>query len=156
MNVPRRAVQSRQTIMSTVYEVRTAWRRTRGEHHLLRNGVAREPIFRFAYSILIIPMSQSQPQSQSQSQSQSQAQQAVIDFLDYRAPGSRPGDIHELERWWVDRQVALEQAGYMLRSRYRPGWKPSWAGTKKFYFYCEDGQSVGVSVTILLPIYSCL
>jgi len=89
--------------------------------------------------------------SQSQSRPLSQAQQAVIDFLDYRPPGWRPGDIDELERWWVDRQVALERAGYMLRSRYRPGWNPSWAGTKTFYLDCEDGQSVGVSVTFLPP-----
>jgi hypothetical protein len=87
--------------------------------------------------------------SQSQSQPLSQAQQAVIDFLDYRPPGWQPGGIDELEKWWVDRQVALERAGCMLRSRYRPGWIPSWAGTKTFYLDCEDGQSVGVSVTFL-------
>ena len=73
------------------------------------------------------------------------SRQAVIDFLETRAPGSQPGDIDEVERWWVDRQVALEQAGYMLRSRYRPGWKPSWTDTKRFYLDCEDGQSVEVS-----------
>src|SRR5258708_708059 len=145
MNVPRRAVQSRQTIMSTVYEVRTAWRRTRRKHYLLHNEDAANPIS-VAYNILVIPM------PQSQSQPLSQAQQAVIDFLDYRPPGSRPGDIDELERWWADRQVALERAGYMLRSRYRPGWNPSWAGTKIFYLHCEDGRSVGVSVTFLLPL----
>ena len=89
----------------------------------------------------IIPMSQSL--------SQPLSQQAVIDFLDN--PGSRPGEIDNLERWWVDRQVALERAGYMLRSRYRPGWNPSWAGTKAFYFDCEDGRSVGVSVNFLPP-----
>ena len=81
----------------------------------------------------------------------SQAQQAVIDFLDYRPPGSRPGEIGELERWWVDRQVALDRAGYVLRSRYGPGWIPSWTGTKTFYLDCEDGRSVGVSVTFLPP-----
>jgi hypothetical protein len=73
------------------------------------------------------------------------SRQAVIDFLEYQAPGSQPGDIDGFENWWVDRQVALEQAGYMLRSRYRPGWKPSWTGTKRLYINCEDGQSVGVS-----------
>jgi hypothetical protein len=73
------------------------------------------------------------------------SQRVFIDFLDNETPGSQPGDIDELERWWVDRQVALEQAGYMLRSRYRPGWKPSWVGTKKYYLDFEDGQGVGVS-----------
>ena len=70
------------------------------------------------------------------------SRQAVIDLLDN---GSQPGEIDDLERWWVDRQVALEQAGYMLRPRYRAGWKPSWTDTKKFYLDCEDGQSIGVS-----------
>ena len=72
------------------------------------------------------------------------SRQAVIDFLESGSP-RQPGDIHDLERWWVDRQVALEQAGYMLRSRYRPGWRPSWTGTKKFYLNCEDGRGIGVS-----------
>ena len=82
------------------------------------------------------------------------SRQAVIDFLESGSP-SQPGGIYELEKWWVDRQVALEQAGYMLRSRYRPGWKPSWTGTKRFYLDCEDGQSIGVSDKFLffyLPI----
>ena len=69
----------------------------------------------------------------------------AIEWLGTRAPGERPGDIDDSEKWWVDRQVALEQAGYLLRSRYRPGWQPSWTNTKKFYLDCEDGQSVGVS-----------
>jgi len=73
-----------------------------------------------------------------------------IDFLDGPLPGS-PGDIGESEKWWVERQEALEQAGYLLRSRYRPDWKPSWAGTNKFYFDCEDAQRVRVSDYLLLP-----
>jgi hypothetical protein len=54
------------------------------------------------------------------------------------------GGINSIESWWVERQEALEQAGYMLRPRYRPGWKPSWEGTNKLSFRCEDGQSVTV------------
>jgi hypothetical protein len=50
------------------------------------------------------------------------------------------GAINAIEAWWVERQEALEPAGYMLRPRYRAGWKPSWEGTKKLYFRCEDGQ----------------
>lgn len=36
----------------------------------------------------------------------------------------------------------------MLRPRYRPGWKPSWAGTKKWWFWCEDGVSPRVSIAL--------
>jgi hypothetical protein len=88
------------------------------------------------------------------------SRQAVLDFLE-GDPGSQPGDIDDLERWWVDRQVALEQAGYMLRPRFRPGWRPSWTGTKKFYLDCEDGKSIGVSAKFPSPFsgandFSCV
>ncbi len=73
------------------------------------------------------------------------SQQQVIDFLDNQPPGRQPGDLDELEIWWVERQEALEAAGYMLRSRYRPGWIPSWRGTSKFYLDVEDGPSISVS-----------
>ncbi len=71
--------------------------------------------------------------------------QQVIDFLEDEPPGSQPGDLDEHETWWAERQEALEVAGYMLRSRYRPGWIPSWRGTDKFYLDVEDGQSTRVS-----------
>ena len=71
-----------------------------------------------------------------------------IPFLDDPIPGMQPGGIGENERWWVERQEALEQAGYMLRPRFRPGWQPSWTGTNKLYLRFEDGQSIGVSVDI--------
>ena len=82
------------------------------------------------------------------------SRQAFIDYLDSRAAGLQPGDISEHERWWADRQVALEQAGYMLRSRYRPDWKPSWTDTKKYYLSCEDGQGIGVSDNLSFPHFS--
>lgn len=41
------------------------------------------------------------------------------------------GDLDLVEAWWVERQEVLERADYMLRPRYHPGWKPSWAGTNK-------------------------
>jgi len=70
--------------------------------------------------------------------------QIYIPFLD--DPTSRePGDLSETEIWWVERQETLERAGYMLRPRFRPGWQPPWAGTDKFYYDFEDGQTVGVS-----------
>ena len=73
-------------------------------------------------------------------------QQPFIDFLDNQQPGRQPGDLDESETWWVERQEALEVAGYMLRPRYRPGWIPSWRGTGKFHLDVEDGRSVSVSV----------
>ncbi|KAH9054578.1 kinase-like domain-containing protein [Lactarius deliciosus] len=66
------------------------------------------------------------------------------DFLDN--PRGWHGEISGPETWWVERQVALEQAGYMLRPRYRPGWKPSWVGTNKDAFDSEDGQSHSLRV----------
>ena len=72
-----------------------------------------------------------------------------IPFLDDPIPGNQPGGIDGNEKWWVERQEALEQAGYMLRPRLRPGWQPSWTGTNIQYLDCEDGQSIGVSVDTL-------
>ena len=60
-------------------------------------------------------------------------------------PGRQPGGIGESEKWWVERQEALERAGYMLRSRYQPDWQPSWTGTGRPYPQFEDGQRVMVS-----------
>ena len=77
-----------------------------------------------------------------------------IPFLDDSIPGREPGSIGESEKWWVERQEALECAGYLLRSRYRPGWQPSWTGTGKFYLKFEDGQRVLVSLNTVL--FSCL
>jgi hypothetical protein len=76
----------------------------------------------------------------------SQRPDLYIDFLDDPIPGRKPGDLGEHEEWWVERQQALEQAGYMLRPRYRLGWKPSWVGTNKFYLDFEDGQPLIVSM----------
>jgi len=64
--------------------------------------------------------------------------------------GRELGDIDPVESWWVERQEALERAGYMLRPRYRPGWKPSWADTNEEYIDCEDGQQKRVS----MPMHS--
>jgi hypothetical protein len=71
------------------------------------------------------------------------ATQLLGEFFD-DSPRTEPGAIYPLEAWWVECQQALEQAGYMLRPRYRPGWKPSWAGTKKNYRQFEDGQVLRV------------
>lgn len=61
-----------------------------------------------------------------------------------RNPNGFLGEISPPETWWVERQQALERAGYMLRPRYRPGWKPSWVTTGKYYASVEDGQTLSV------------
>ena len=71
----------------------------------------------------------------------------LIELLLPRPRGLR-GEIADHEKWWADRQKALEQAGYMLRPRYLPGRKFSWAGTDKSYLDFEDGQPLRVSVII--------
>ena len=73
-----------------------------------------------------------------------------IPFLDDPTPGREPWDITETEGWWVERQEALEQAGYMLRPRFRPGWQPSWTGTNELFINFEDGWCLRVSVNVLL------
>ena len=75
-----------------------------------------------------------------------------IPFLDDPIPGSQPGGIGENERWWVERQEAFEQAGYVFRPRIRPGWQPSWTGTNKLFLDFEDGNSVKVSVYTFSPL----
>ena len=52
---------------------------------------------------------------------------------------------HPSEIFWSDHQPWLQERGYMLRPRLRPGWVPSWKGTRKFWWYCEDGRGSGVS-----------
>ncbi|EIM87928.1 uncharacterized protein STEHIDRAFT_155287 [Stereum hirsutum FP-91666 SS1] len=50
-----------------------------------------------------------------------------------------PGILSRHERVWRSRQNWLEERGYMLRSRYKPDWVPSWSGTGKWYNNCVDG-----------------
>jgi hypothetical protein len=73
------------------------------------------------------------------------------DWISNPLVGYKRGQLNELETWWVERQKALGLAGYMLRPRYHPDWKPSWTGTNKFFLECEDGQPLGVSVHTSLP-----
>jgi len=74
------------------------------------------------------------------------------DLLNVEAPRRRPdlqaGELTRLEEQWANRQATLEKAGYMLRQRYRPGWKPSWIGTSKFFMDVEDGQAQPVPVSV--------
>lgn len=46
-----------------------------------------------------------------------------------------PGEI-----FWRDNYNWLDDCGYVLRSRYKPDWVPSWRATPgKWYIDCEDG-----------------
>jgi hypothetical protein len=61
--------------------------------------------------------------------------------------------IHSTEAFWRDHQPWLQSAGYMLRPRYRPGWKASWLATVdgkevkiKRAIECEDSRTLMVSV----------
>ncbi|KAJ7782476.1 kinase-like domain-containing protein [Mycena maculata] len=49
------------------------------------------------------------------------------------------GGLSESETFWRDHQPWLEECGYMLRPRYRPGWVRSWEGTNKDPWHCTDG-----------------
>ncbi|TFK92746.1 kinase-like protein [Polyporus arcularius HHB13444] len=49
------------------------------------------------------------------------------------------GGLFEDEFFWREHQRWLADTGYMLRPHYREDWKPSWLGSKKIYFQCEDG-----------------
>uniref|UniRef100_A0A0W0FRD8 Protein kinase domain-containing protein n=1 Tax=Moniliophthora roreri TaxID=221103 RepID=A0A0W0FRD8_MONRR len=49
------------------------------------------------------------------------------------------GGLTKGDLFWRDHKEWLEEHGYILRSRYHPGWKPSWTGTKKAPYKCEDG-----------------
>lgn len=56
-------------------------------------------------------------------------------------PKRIPGELIATELFFRDHQVWLEERGYMLRSRYKSDWVPSWKGTDKFYVRCFDGQA---------------
>lgn len=50
------------------------------------------------------------------------------------------GDLHFSEIRWRNMQPWLNEKGYQLRPRFRPGWVPSWEGNSKDRWACEDGQ----------------
>lgn len=63
---------------------------------------------------------------------------------------SMPG-LQATERFWRDHQGWLQTCGYMLRSRYMPDWQPSWVGTTKDEWDCEDGLRI-VSLILWDPL----
>jgi hypothetical protein len=56
----------------------------------------------------------------------------------------RPGALSVNETWWCQQYLWLKNQGYLLRSRYAPDWVPSWEGTERNPFTCEDGRSMRV------------
>jgi hypothetical protein len=55
------------------------------------------------------------------------------------------GGLSQSEAWWRDHQKWLQDCGYMLRPRYRPGWVHSWKDKPDvLWFTCEDGQRLRV------------
>ena len=52
--------------------------------------------------------------------------------------------LMHLEMKWRDRAEFLEKEGYILRSRLRPGWTPSWLDSEDHPMNCEDGQQLPV------------
>lgn len=42
------------------------------------------------------------------------------------------------ELWWRNHYDALLTHGYKLRPRFHPDWRPSWLGTSKLPYACED------------------
>jgi hypothetical protein len=65
-------------------------------------------------------------------------------------PRRQIGGLFRSEMWWQDRYRDLEAHGYRLRSRYSPGWQPSWLRSGKDFFDAEDGQPTIVRI-IRLP-----
>ncbi|KAI0745229.1 kinase-like domain-containing protein [Earliella scabrosa] len=57
-------------------------------------------------------------------------------------PPNAEDPLPEREVYWRDRYEWLCGKGYQLRPRYKPGWTPSWHGTKKTEFECEDGVEI--------------
>lgn len=51
-------------------------------------------------------------------------------------------ELWEGEKWWVAHQPWLDSQGLVLRPRYRPGWKPSWPGSKTRRMDAEDGRPI--------------
>lgn len=75
-----------------------------------------------------------------------------IDEITKTHPGPNPDDFRTLsaadygamlepaERQWAHIQPWLQSKGYLLRPRFRPGWKPSWPNGAPAYKVesCED------------------
>ncbi|KIJ16754.1 hypothetical protein PAXINDRAFT_168241 [Paxillus involutus ATCC 200175] len=59
------------------------------------------------------------------------------------------GQLSEPELWWSQHYEWFKDNGYLLRPRYAPDWTPSWRGTNKNWFLCEDGRVAKFASRIL-------
>ena len=66
-----------------------------------------------------------------------------------RTDPAKRGLLSERETFWRDRYDWLKEHGYELRPRFRPGWTPSWQGTKRTIISCEDGMRLMVCSWLL-------
>ena len=62
-----------------------------------------------------------------------------------RATETGKYDLTKSEKWWRDRIQILDDHGYELRPRLKPGWSPSWKGTDMDPEWCEDSLNSFVS-----------
>lgn len=67
-------------------------------------------------------------------QSRPQQQRCILDAF----PRLEEDQLTPNEMWWSQHFDWLKDCGYLLRPRYAPNWVPSWKGTKKERFSCED------------------
>ncbi|KAG2367123.1 hypothetical protein BDR07DRAFT_1351562 [Suillus spraguei] len=67
------------------------------------------------------------------------AQQEIAAFGEERQP-VKPGALSVHEIWWRRQYEWLKVRGYLLRPRYAPDWVPSWEGSKRHAWDCEDGR----------------
>ena len=63
----------------------------------------------------------------------------------YAKIADKASKLSAKEAVWRDRQLFLEQRGYMLRPRFRPGWVPSWKGNTRLVYTADDGIILLVS-----------
>lgn len=60
--------------------------------------------------------------------------------------------LKEDEIWWRNHYNALLSHGYKLRPRFHPDWAPSWLGTSKHPYACEDSIEHIVRRLLLLKV----
>lgn len=95
----------------------------------------------FAFCMVRLAKTESKAQKDDEEQPRLQQERRIFDV-------PAPLDVNQLapnEIWWSQHFDWLKDRGYLLRPRYAPNWVPSWKGTKKDRFVCEDGNVPMVS-----------
>ena len=73
----------------------------------------------------------------------------------YAEIANRATKLTAKEAVWREKQPFLEQQGYMLRPRYRPGWIPSWKDDNSRVYTADDGIFLPVSSLLACSEKSC-